>query len=302
MGLGSGERDLGPLPPVQSGDATMRDRTRGAWTRTHAVRERLLLALLTVLLAATAAWAPAARAATSVSFLPSEVMVQPGQYFDMSFRVGASADSVASFQLYMSFDPDVVELTGVGEGSLYTESGYMTWFIQDEVSPGFWHFFDTVFGPGTYVRPPGELLHLQFRALAFGYTQAHVDTIRMTNVRRDPLPVTGVEHGEIFVVPASGTGDLAAVDLRIGPASPNPFSNETAISFSLPPAGGGSSAEIYDLAGRLVRRLELSPGERSGSILWDGTDESGREVPSSVYFVRLASGGQEARTRLVRLR
>lgn len=266
------------------------------------MRERLLLALLAVLLVATAAWAPAARAATSVSFLPSDVMVQPGQYFDMSFRVGASPDSIASFQLYMSFNPSVVELTSVSEGSLYTESGYMTWFIQGQVHPGFWHFFDTVFGPGTYVRPPGELVHLRFHALAFGYTQAHVDTIRMTDVRRDPLPVAAFEHGEIFVVPASGIDDLETVDLRIGPASPNPFSGETAIAFELPSATGGSSAGIYDLAGRLVRRLELPRGERSGFVQWDGRDESGREVPSSVYFVRLASGGKNARTTLVRLR
>jgi hypothetical protein len=280
----------------------MRDTTRGASTGTRAVRERLLLALLTVFLAATVTWTPAARAATSVSFLPSDVMVEPGQYFDMSFRVGASPDSIASFQLYMSFDPNIVELTSVGEGSLYTESGHMTWFIQGQVRPGFWHFFDTVFGAGTYVSPPGELLHLQFRALAFGYTQAHVDTIRMTDVRRDPLPVAGVEHGEIFVVPASGIVELDAADVRIGPASPNPFTNETAIAFELPAAGSGSSAGIYDVAGQLVRRLELPRRGKSGSILWDGRDQSGREVPSSVYFVRLVSGEKDARTTLVRLR
>jgi hypothetical protein len=279
-----------------------RDTPRGACTRPPRVRERLLLALLPILVGALTAWAPAATAATHVSFEPGHVTVSPGQYFDMSFRVGACDDSIASFQLYMSFDPTIVELTAATEGSLYTESGYMTWFIQNQVHPGFWHFFDTVFGPGTYVLPPGELLHLRFHALAVGYTQAHVDTIRMTDVRRDPLPVEGFEHGEIFVVPSSGVGDLNEAGPNVGPASPNPFADGTSIAFELPAADGDWRACVYDLAGRVVRRLELPRGQRSGSVFWDGKDENGREVPSAVYFARLWSRGQESRTRLVRLR
>ena len=99
-------------------------------------------ALLAVLLAV----AGVAAAQPHVSFVPGAVMVQPNQQFDLSFRVGACGDSIASFQLYMSFDPSVVQLLQVTEGSLYSQSGYMTWFISEQITPGFWHFFDTVFG------------------------------------------------------------------------------------------------------------------------------------------------------------
>jgi hypothetical protein len=258
------------------------------------MRAVLLAVLLTV--------AGVAAAQPQVSFAPGAVMVQPGQEFDLSFQVGACGDSVASFQLYMSFDPNVVELLEATEGSLYSQSGYMTWFIAEEDGEGFWHFFDTVFGPGTHILPPGELLHLRFKALSYGNTQAYVDTIRMTDVRRNALSVAGFEHGEIFVVPATGVGDEpAASAIALGPAWPNPFRGGTEIRFSVPAGIEPVRASVHDLRGRLVAELAVAGG-RAGALAWDGRSEDGSEAPSSVYFIRLTAGTVEARTSVVKLR
>ena len=217
----------------------------------------------------------------------------------MSFRVAESPDSVASFQLYLSFDPDVVELTDAAEGSLYVESGVMTWFIAEELEPGFWHFFDTVFGAGTHVLPPGELLHLTFAALEEGETEARVDTIRMTDIRRNSLSVEGTGSGHILVLPLTGVeeGDGVA---RLGPAYPNPFVSGTAVPFRAPMDGCGAKAEIYDVRGRLVRRIPVPSGALQGELMWDGRDERGEEVSASVYFIRLIARTSTARCRLVK--
>ncbi len=257
---------------------------------------------LTIAAVVVLALACPALATPNVCFSPGQVMVQPDDEFDLSFRVDDCGDSVASFQLYVSFDSGIVELIDADEGSLYVESGHMTWFIEEEQEPGFWHFFDTVFGAGTHVLPPGELLHLRFRALDYGHTQAHVDTIRMTDIRRDPLPVGSFEHADIFVVPATGVEEAPEMGPRLGPARPNPFSADTSIEFSLPSGDTHWSAEIYDLNGRLVRRLDVSRGVRSGLLFWDGRTEDGGEAPSSVYFLRLWGESSEAHTRIVRLR
>ncbi len=255
-------------------------------------------ALVLVLLLAAAA----AGAQPHVSFTPSPIMVQPGQQFDLSFRVGACADSIASFQLYMSFDPDVVELLQTTEGSLYSQSGHMTWFIAEEEEEGFWHFFDTVFGAGTFVPPPGELLHLRFRALSLGHTQAHVDTIRMTDVRRDALPVQGFEHGEIFVVAATGVSDEPVTGaIALGPAYPNPFRGATEIRFSIPAGLEPVRASVHDLRGRLVAELAVV-GDRAGTLVWDGRSGDGGEAPSAAYFVRLTAGTATAHVSVVKLR
>ena len=50
--------------------------------------------------------------------------------------------------------------------------------------------------------------------------------------------------------------------------------------------------EIYDLNGRLVRRIDLS-GLTSGRhlIRWDGRNDLGEEVSSGVYFITLIGDG-----------
>jgi len=77
---------------------------------------------------------------------------------------------------------------------------------------------------------------------------------------------------------------------------PNPFNPSTTISFGVPqPETGGSGAlrvrlAVYDLRGALVRTLldrELEPGFHS--VVWDGHDNRGRNLPSGVYFCRLVS-------------
>jgi len=57
---------------------------------------------------------------------------------------------------------------------------------------------------------------------------------------------------------------------------------------------------IFDLSGRLVRTLDLGRGIR-GTVAWDGHDAKGQRVPSGLYLLRLESGAQSARARLVLL-
>jgi hypothetical protein len=237
-------------------------------------------------------------ATVDVHFDPGQVTTGPGHEFEVSFRVGESPDSLASFQLYLSFDPSVIELTEAVEGSLYADSGFMTWFVAEEEGPGYWHFFNTVFGAGTHVLPPGELLHLTFTALEEGQTEAGVDTVRMTDVHRNALPVGGSQNSVISVIPLTGIDEGVAA--RLGPAYPSPFVSSTAVPFSVPEGGGAAEVLVYDVCGRLLRRIPAPGGELQGELLWDGRDERGGEVPSSVYFLRMIAGGSIAQCRVVK--
>jgi uncharacterized protein (UPF0297 family) len=71
---------------------------------------------------------------------------------------------------------------------------------------------------------------------------------------------------------------------------PNPFNTSTKIEFALKNSGF-VSLNIYDILGRKVRTLvseDLSIGNKS--IVWDGKDDSGKEVASGTYFYRLKIG------------
>lgn len=91
---------------------------------------------------------------------------------------------------------------------------------------------------------------------------------------------------------AAGTDDasLPAATRLVG-NSPNPFNPRTTIAFDLA-RPGPVRLDIYDLRGRLVRRLvdaALPAGRHEAA--WDGRDDQGGAAASGLYFCRLHSSG-----------
>ncbi|HPF34820.1 MAG TPA: FG-GAP-like repeat-containing protein [Candidatus Krumholzibacteria bacterium] len=78
---------------------------------------------------------------------------------------------------------------------------------------------------------------------------------------------------------------------RLIGAVPNPFNPMTTIRFEIP-ADTEVDLEVYDLAGRRVRRLVSHEMLLSGSHarLWDGTRDDGSPVPTGVYVCRMRAG------------
>jgi hypothetical protein len=84
---------------------------------------------------------------------------------------------------------------------------------------------------------------------------------------------------------------------------PNPFNPSTTISFTLP-AGCAVRLDVYDVSGRLVRRL--IDGERRGAGLndveWNGRDASGGAAVSGIYVYRLVAGKETLSRKMVLIR
>ena len=89
---------------------------------------------------------------------------------------------------------------------------------------------------------------------------------------------------------------------RLYPSYPNPMQRGTSIVYSLP-RRTPVRLEIYDIQGRLVRRLldDVQPPGRY-EIAWDGRDEGLVLVPSGIYYARLGAGSEVGRRKLVRAR
>jgi flagellar hook assembly protein FlgD len=83
---------------------------------------------------------------------------------------------------------------------------------------------------------------------------------------------------------------------------PNPSFGQAAIEFTLT-SGATVQASIYDMAGRLVRRLEGGPRAAGPvSLGWDGRDGHGVRAPAGVYAVRLDVAGTLTNQKIVLLR
>lgn len=87
-------------------------------------------------------------------------------------------------------------------------------------------------------------------------------------------------------------GETLPGDLALRPKGPNPFSGATSLELHIPEPGGRIEVTVYSASGRRVCSLadrEASPGVLN--LVWGGRDDSGRHVPSGVYFVRLRCDG-----------
>jgi hypothetical protein len=80
---------------------------------------------------------------------------------------------------------------------------------------------------------------------------------------------------------------------------PNPCNPNTTIPYSIK-GGGRVTLTIYDVAGRMVRRLvdeKAVPGLYRAA--WDGTNGNGNQVASGVYFCKLVTGEYVSTKKLV---
>ncbi|TET81151.1 T9SS type A sorting domain-containing protein [candidate division TA06 bacterium] len=80
-----------------------------------------------------------------------------------------------------------------------------------------------------------------------------------------------------------------ALRFRLAQNQPNPFSGFTVISYELA-TPGEITLEIYDVTGRLVRKL-VDAAQPAGlhTAMWNGRDEASRKLASGVYFSRLTT-------------
>jgi len=95
-------------------------------------------------------------------------------------------------------------------------------------------------------------------------------------------------------------GDPDVLGLR---GVPNPFNPAAEIRFTLArelPV----TVEVYDVAGRLVRRLVQAEVRSAGPqvVPWDGRDEAGRNASSGAYIARVAADGREHGVRITLVR
>ena len=93
----------------------------------------------------------------------------------------------------------------------------------------------------------------------------------------------------------NGQDDTFPDRLLLSQNYPNPFNPRTTIQLYLPEREYVMLA-VYNLMGQRVKALAGGVFEAgSHAVLWDGTNETGSDVPSGVYFCRLSSK-RESRT------
>lgn len=115
--------------------------------------------------------------------------------------------------------------------------------------------------------------------------------------------VTGAARHTVFPAQPDPTSvvEIGAAGLAVR-SYPNPFRPRTRIEFTLP-QGGPVEIGVYDLSGRLVKRLVVADyGPGTHAVPWNGTDARGEPVASGVYFYRVTAAGTTVTDKVLRLR
>jgi hypothetical protein len=83
---------------------------------------------------------------------------------------------------------------------------------------------------------------------------------------------------------------------------PNPFNPATTVMFDLP-SRSRVKLTIYNILGEAVRRMDL--GEKPAgrhSVVWNGSDDNNRPLPSGLYLYKIESGDLSAARKMILLK
>ena len=93
---------------------------------------------------------------------------------------------------------------------------------------------------------------------------------------------------------------VAPARLDLVGGQPNPFRGSTTLRFAIPGLGGPVNLEVFDIAGRRVRRLVSMPMPAGWyQATWDGRDDAGQSLSGGMYFCRLSMFGERATRQLI---
>ena len=97
----------------------------------------------------------------------------------------------------------------------------------------------------------------------------------------------------VFPHPVANSDEtITPVTKMLNQNYPNPFNPETAISFDMPKTAN-ANLSVYNVKGQLVKTLLNGKADFGrNSLVWNGTDNSGANVSSGLYFYRLSTDGK----------
>jgi hypothetical protein len=102
-----------------------------------------------------------------------------------------------------------------------------------------------------------------------------------------------------FTAVDNESNDITPMAMNLLQNYPNPFNPETNISFQVPNSGQ-VRLDIYNIKGQKVKTLvndRFSAGRHS--VVWNGKDDSNKQVASGLYLYKMISGKYKATSKMI---
>jgi hypothetical protein len=259
---------------------------------------------------------------TTLSILPGQNQV--GIYFDTEYRTNQThtfeLNQVVQGYLVMN-EPS--ETSGVSAWELRTDidgqAAWLGWQLEGQaINFGSYQEFIVGIGGPPLAHGPQVLLASFSMMVTYPYPeQVHIE---LFPIGQPSLPdamvwapasdpsmllelVTSTGVPLVAGINVSDPSDVpepaAPLVTGLRPNVPNPFNPQTEIRFELARPQRAKVA-VYDVKGRLVKVLadgDLAAGPHVR--VWQGRDSGGRQVPSGVYYVRMATPDRSDRRKIM---
>ena len=224
-----------------------------------------------------------AGASATFKIEPQTSQTNIGETFTMKI-VLSDAPLFDALGTYLSFDPGILEVTGISPGS-FPES--IDLIISD---------YDNQKGEINYTalhsltQGSGTVLTITFKVKTHGSSEITFDTIRP----RKTCILNGTTYLSLATQGATAFGlygetksDLNEIVVYPNPFKPNDGNDDTGKSYDGSPFSGivfanlsqDVTIKVFNLAGELVNELS-----GTGRIWWDAKNKEGKEVASGVYI------------------
>lgn len=236
------------------------------------------------------------------SLFLSSARIQPGDTAIISLYLRNQSFSVGGFRIWMAI-PDSSKARFI-EAQRGQAVGYFDYFNRVPFSNGTLGITAIADTPPEPIAPP----------LPRGYHELAIIKIVVddTVAVRTALPIVFLitdghtnmitdSSGYLLVTPVTINGEITIESVTALPEShdnipgefelranyPNPFNAHTRIDFSLNESGS-VKLDIYDIQGRLVRKL-LNGYYEAGFYgqIWDGRSDAGKPLASGIYLYKL---------------
>ena len=227
----------------------------------------------------------------------------PGDTVSVSFDL-LNNFYAAGFQVRITYNPNAFAPVSM---NLTSRDSFFDLHGADFSQPGVVVYFATSWDPRQNAITPGSgsiidlELAIRSSALPDSYMIKFEDADSMmyqnalSTIGGDSLIIPILEERYVVVNPRENIGDRDNMPglFSLNQNYPNPFNSSTMISFSLEEAGN-IELSIFNILGEKVTTL-ISGYCNAGnsSIVWNGTDDSGRLQTSGIYLYRLKTAGGE---------
>jgi hypothetical protein len=149
-----------------------------------------------------------------------------------------------------------------------------------------------IISPMKVIHPPYSVYPLEPRIAVDHSNRLHLVWIDQRLGSEDIFYKRGENENTVEEMARLKTASLPKISVF-----PNPFSKLTKISISKKQSAEGMELKIYDVSGKLVKEFNLK-----SSMIWSGCDNSGKQLPNGVYFLKFEAGNYSATEKLLLIR